>query len=367
MSLNTRSVATVLVTIALLGCSPAASPSPIASAPPASSPSPGPAGVPTDGPSALATPAASPAATGPVAADLDGVLTTPELAHRLPLAISIDDARPGRPQSGFNAASIVWQAPADGFESRYLFVVQEGTASNIGPVRSARFYLAHWAAELDAAFAHYGGDLLTRNWMIANRGKLFTDVDGLGAGNPAYHRIQARAAPYNAFTSSEDLWRVAGQLGGDTAISPAVHLRPFREDLPAGSRGQKQAFTIPYHTVNVRYVYDPATNAYQRFVNGAAQTDQMDGQLVTARTIVVLFMTFRTDSTIEAGHNRPVLGFIGSGVAWVYTEGTLVKGRWSKPHEGDPTVILGPDGVELPFVRGRIFMQVVPIGTKVGS
>lgn len=367
MSRNARSVVCLLFVMALLGCSPASSQSPIVSAAPGSSPSPNPTVLPAASPTALATPVATPAATGPVAADLDGILTTPELAHRQPLAVSIDDARPARPQSGFNAASIVWQAPADGYETRYLMVFQEGDATTIGPVRSARNYLAHWAAELDAAFAHYGGDLLSRNWMTANRGTLFTDVDGLGDGNGAYHRVGSRSAPYNAYTSTEDLLRVAEQLGGDPTISTNVHLRPFREDLPASSRGTKQALLVPYNTVKVRYVYDPATNAYLRSVNGARHIDPMDGRQVTARTVVVLFMTFRTDSTIEKGHNRPVLGFIGSGNAWIYSEGTLVKGRWSKPHEGDPTLILGPDGAELPFVRGRIFMQVVPIGTKIGS
>jgi hypothetical protein len=62
-----------------------------------------------------------------------------------------------------------------------------------------------------------------------------------------------------------------------------------------------------------------------------------------------------------------VLGFVGSGDAWIYSEGTLVKGRWSKEANGDPTVILGPDGTELPLIRGRIFMQVVPLNTKIGD
>lgn len=354
-------IATFALATLLLGCTtaPTASQGPLVPPPltVATLPSP-------SAPAAL--PTLTPSIVGPVAADLDGVLTTPELAHRLPLVVSIDDARVARPQSGFNAASIVWQAPADGFETRYLLVFQEGDATDIGPVRSARNYLAQWAAELDAAFAHYGGDRLSRIWMEANRGRLFTDIDGLGAGNPAYRRIASRVAPNNAYTSIEALYRVAARLGADPSISPSVHLRPFREDLPAASRGTEQAFVVPYNTVKIRYVYDPATNAYQRLVNGAVHTDAMDGQPVMARTVVVLFMKFRTDSTIEKGHNRPVLGFIGSGDAWVYMEGNLVKGRWSKPSEGDPTVILGPDGVELPFLRGRIFMQVVPIGTKVG-
>lgn len=290
----------------------------------------------------------------------------PSLAHRLPLAVSIDDARVARPQSGFNAASVVWQAPADGFETRYLLVFQEADAPDIGPVRSARMYLAQWAAELDAGFAHYGGDLLSRTWMSENRGDRFTDIDGIGAGNPAFHRISSRSAPYNAYTSTEDLWRVASRLGGGASLSGHVHLRPFRDDAPISDRGSEQAFELPYRTVQVRYEYDPGTNAYQRFVNGKVHVDSMDDQPVTARTVVVLFMKFRTDSTIEPGHNRPVLGYIGSGVAWIYAEGKLVKGRWSKPKETDPTIILGPDGSEMAFVRGRIFMQVVPIGTDIG-
>ncbi|MEO8273047.1 MAG: DUF3048 domain-containing protein [Chloroflexota bacterium] len=358
---TTKRAAAIILSIVLGGCgtSIAPSPSPAATAVTTAVP------VTDAPPTAPPTPAASPG--DPRIADLDGVLTSPELAHRLPLVVSIDDASVARPQSGFNAASIVWQAPADGFETRYLMVFQEGDASAIGPVRSARNYLALWTAELDAAFGHYGGDLLSRTWMTANRGVLFTDVDGLGAGNSAYHRISSRDAPHNAYTNTTDLRNTATRLGADPLISPAVHLRPFRDDLPAASRGTKQALSVPYNTVKIRYEYEPATNAYRRLVNGVVQTDQMDRQRVTARTVVVLFMPFRTDSTIEKGHNRPVLGFIGAGDAWVYSEGTLVKGSWSKPTSTDPTVILGPDGTELPFVRGRIFMQVVPLGTKIGA
>jgi len=52
----------------------------------------------------------------------------------------VDDNKVARPQSGISSASIVYQAPADGGEDRYMMVFQEGTASAIGPVRSARPY-----------------------------------------------------------------------------------------------------------------------------------------------------------------------------------------------------------------------------------
>lgn len=360
MSLQLRASG-VLACLLLAGCAsatPSPTPSPTVAPTLAAIVTPAPTPSPTPSPTPEPTPAV-------VAADLDGLLVAPELAHRLPLVVSIDDAKVARPQSGFNAASIVWQAPADGYESRYLMVFQEQDSPDVGPVRSGRIYLAHWAAELEAAFSHYGGDRLTRGWMEANRGALFIDVDGMGTGNSTYHRISSRKAPHNAYTSTADLWRVATKLGGAATIDSEIHVRPFREDGAAAGRPATQTISIPYRTVRVSYTYDPATNAYLRTLDGKAQVDPMDDQRVTARTVVVLYMAFRTDNTIEPGHNRPVLSYIGHGPATIFMEGMAVQGTWSKATETAPTLILGPDGKELPLIRGRIFIQVVPTGTKV--
>jgi hypothetical protein len=172
-------------------------------------------------------------------------------------------------------------------------------------------------------------------------------------------------APHNGYTSTAALWRQAAILGGDAMIDPSVHVRPFRDDGPPAERGTSQSIRIPYNTGIVGYAYDPASDSYLRFLDGQVQVDPMDGAKVTARTVVVLFMTFRLDGTIEPGHARPVLGFIGTGKARVFMEGRVIDGTWSKSGVADPTLILGPDGTELPLIRGRIFIQVVPIGTKV--
>jgi hypothetical protein len=317
---------------------------------------------PSASPRSTATPEPTPAL---VAADLDGVLVEPALAHRLPLAVSIDDNRVARPQSGFNGASIVWQAPADGYETRYLLLYQEGDSSDIGPVRSSRIYQAQWSSELLAGLAHYGGDKLTLSWIRAHRDDVLTDVDALGTGSGAFHRIKTRKPPHNGYTSTADVRRVAEALGGSTGIDPGVHVRPFRDDTPAATRPARQTIAIPYRTVSVGYVYDPEANRYTRTLDGSTHVDPADGAAVTARTVVVLYMTFRTDSKIEPGHARPVLGFTGSGKATIFMEGAAIAGTWSKAGESAPTLILGPDGKELPLVRGRIFMQAVPIGTKV--
>jgi hypothetical protein len=60
-----------------------------------------------------------------------------------------------------------------------------------------------------------------------------------------------------------------------------------------------------------------------------------------------------------------VLGYIGTGKGVVLSEGKSVAVTWSKAGEQDPTIVTGPDGNELSLIRGRIFIQAVPIGTKV--
>ena len=332
---------------------------------PAPSVAPSPSTIPSaaPSPSALPAPSATPDAAL-VPADLTGVLVEPELAHRLPLAVMLDDSRAARPQSGFNAASIVYQATADGYETRYMLVFQEGDTKDIGPVRSARFFLVQWAQEVKAALAHYGGDQRTRTY-IKYHPKQFTDVDGLGRGNPAYHRIKARKAPHNAYASTASLRKRALKLGAPEAMAASLFRRPFRDPVAESARAASQRIRIPYRTNVVTYRYDPATNLYLRSVNGKAHIDPADGERVTTTNVVVLFQRFRIDTRIEKGHSRPDIKTKGSGKAIVYNEGHRIKATWRKKSDTGATHLYDANGDEIALVRGKTFFQVVPIGAKV--
>ncbi|MEO5885724.1 MAG: DUF3048 domain-containing protein [Candidatus Limnocylindrales bacterium] len=329
---------------------------------------------PTAGPStATATPSTSAlpspsalASLDPLAtvADLTGLTVDPTLAHRTPLAVMLDDSRAARPQSGFNGASIVYQATADGYETRYMLVFGEGDAKTVGPVRSARFYLAQWASEMRAAIAHYGGDRRTRRHIKYNP-QMFTDVDGLGRGNKAFHRIKTRKAPHNAYGSTAKIRRMALKLGASELMSRRIHLRPFIDPVSIEARAASQRIRVPYRTNVITYAYDRNSNRYRRSVDGRAQVDPADGQRVTTTNIVVLFQKFRIDRKIEPGHSRPDIKTLGSGKALVFREGRVVKATWKKTGDTAPTVILDADGKELPLVRGHTFIQVVPLGTRV--
>ena len=146
-------------------------------------------------------------------ADLDGVAAPQAAAHRLPMAIMVDDNAVARPQSGISSASIVYQAYADGGEDRYMFVFQEGTATDIGPVRSARPYYVSWVDEYKALYGHFGGDANSLRVVIPANAKNIYNMDDLNGGACPYHRIATRAAPHNAYTNSAALISCAAQKG----------------------------------------------------------------------------------------------------------------------------------------------------------
>ena len=357
-------------------CSPSEpTPTPGPSAVAVADPTPAPSSAPSAAASAAPSPSAAPTASaepagptlGPDAdyAALDGVLANPSARDRLPVAVMVDDNLPARPQYGFNAASIVYQAPADGGEDRYMFVYQEQQAKRVEPVRSGRPYFVNWASEYRAAFAHYGGDAKTLAYLPTIRGRVIYDVDALDGSAGAYHRDKTRAKPHNAVTSSAAVRKMAVKHGAPATIPATVEVRPFTDDLPAGQRPAKASIRIPYNRGATSYTYDKASDSYLRSVAGKAQYDKADGKRVTARNVVVLWMGLSVDPESEPHHRRPLLDHIGKGRALVFHDGHVIKGTWRKATASGLTRFFDEAGDEIPLVRGRIFIQVVEKGTRV--
>jgi hypothetical protein len=218
--------------------------------------------------------------------------------------------------------------------------------------------------ETRSIIAHYGGDNRTRAFIKANP-TLMTDVDAMGKGAKAYHRIKSRRAPHNGYTSSRALRKQAAALGAPELMAADIHQRAFVDPSPLEDRGRSQKIRIPYNTNVITWTYDRKGNRYRRSIDGRAQIDPADGKRVTATNVVVLFQKFRIDTKIEPGHARPDIETISNGTAWMFREGRLLRAKWSKASATAPTLLVDADGKELPLIRGRTFFQIVPLKTRV--
>ena len=351
---------TLLVVVGPLHSSQGATASPLASRTAVASPSALPSPSPTDTPNLSPTPVPA----DWVYADLDGMLASPDTAHRLPLAIMIDDNVVARPQSGISSASIVYQAPADGGEDRYMYVFQEGTANDIGPVRSARPYFVYWAAEYKSLYGHWGGDAKSLQQVIPAMRSSIYNMDDLYGGSCAYHRDGSKPAPHNGYTSTAALISCAAIMKyPSTYQGPPT--RTFRDDAPLAQRPAAQVISIEYRTGTVGYQYDPTTDSYLRLINGTPEIDPANGSKVYARTIVVMYQSVTIDPESEPGHARPIVHNVGSDKATVFLEGQAITATWKKTSNAALTRFYDSTGKEIPFVRGQLFMQSVPPGTSV--
>jgi hypothetical protein len=286
-----------------------------------------------------------------------------DLAHRLPLAISIGDNAIARPQSGFSSASIVYQSYEEYGEDRYMMIFQEGTASAIGGVRSGRPYYLRWAAEYKALYGHDGGDTKVRTVTVPAMASYFYNMDPGAGGSCPYHRITTRAAPHNEYTNTADLIRCAASKGYP-ATYQGPPSRPFVADIPAAERPATEAVFVPYRTVSVSYQYYPENDSYVRILDGKLQIDPANNQQVIARNIVVMFQTV-TNDYMDVNIQRVAIGNVGSGKAIVFKEGKAITGTWKKASDTALTHYYDDSGNEIPFVRGEIFIQSVPPGTAV--
>jgi hypothetical protein len=324
-------------------------------------PSPTPTATPSPTPSPSPTPKPTPVL---VAAPLTGRLVSPRDAAQHPIALMIDDAPAARPQSGFNAASVVWQAPAEGGVPRYMMIFQDQMPTDVGPVRSARDYFISWAAEWNAVYGHVGGSPGAMATLRAKgNGQLVYNADEFRWGGTYYRRIRERGAPHNVYSDAKSLRIMATRVGAENGpIEPAWRFAP---DAPLAERPSGGIIRVDYPYNKIEYRYDRVTNTYLRGVTGQAkQLDAATGERVAPKNVVVMLVSF---GPLNDGSNKHRLEakVVGSGKAWIATNGRTIVGTWKKPSLTEPTRFYDADGKLVTLTVGQTFIQVMPLGSRI--
>jgi hypothetical protein len=346
--------------------SPSSSPSLQAEASPSSSPiaSPSPTPSPTPTPAPTPTPTPSPTPKPLSRSPLTGRYVSAAVAKRHAIAIMIDDHPDARPQSGFNAASVVWQAPAEGGIPRYMLIFQDQVPGAVGPVRSARQYYIAWAAEWQAMYGHSGGSpQALQTLRNQGNGQLVYNADEFRWGNIYYHRSTDRFAPHNVYTTGKELRKLAKRIGAKDGPYKAAWR--FGPDASPDKRPKGGRITVVYSYNTITYHYDRKTNTYLRSVSGEKeQKDVADGKRVAPKNVVVMLMRF---GPLNDGSNKRRLeaDVVGSGTAWISTNGRTIKGTWRKTGMTKPTRFFDAKGEPVTLTVGQTFIQVMQTGSKV--
>lgn len=270
------------------------------------------------------------------------------------VAVKIDNVSDG-PQTGLNAADVVYLEQVEGGLTRLLALFASPLPTAAGPVRSAR------ASDL-VLLAQYGRVALA--FSGANAGVLASvraanvQDDSYDVVPGAYSFDYSRPAPYrflvdiaalarnDAGVSTRYVGFRFGALPATNAVAPAVWF-------------PRLVVRYPDATVGFRWT------GQQWLVSRDGSPEMLtDGSQASAVNVLVQFVVLSASGYVDHnGNPTPFSVTVGSGGAALFRGGHRYLGTWSRPVAADPTTWKSAAGGPLRLAPGRTWVLLVPIGT----
>jgi hypothetical protein len=299
---------------------------------------------------------------------LTGRETTKQKTSAPVLAVMIENSPEARPQSGLTEAGVVFEAVAEGGITRFIALYQETEPSLIGPVRSIRPYYLEWAAAFDAGIAHVGGS--DEAIEMVRSGAYGVDLDQFSNGS-SYWRSKDRLSPHNVYTDYANLDKLIKEKGKSSSKFSGFSRKKQTDDTAAAktddSSEQKAniiKLAVSSSQYEVAYQYDKEAKTYQRSLGGkphySRAIDGTDSQLSPA---VVIAM--RVNQTLAADRLHNQIATNAGGEVFVFQNGKVVKGNWSKERPTSQIRFVDANGQEIQLIAGQTWITAMPNGKAI--
>jgi len=280
-----------------------------------------------------------------------------------------------RPQAGLQDADIVYETLAEGDITRFMAVFWNNhtddtssiTTDKVMPVRSARKYYIDWLMEYnDPLYMHIGqaeSEIEATNALGALARYGIKDVSGAGNSFDRDHTCEiTKSQEHCAFSDTKTLWDIGKQKGW-TGLGD-VQMLKYKDDLVMDQTlTYKDATDISVDFLGypedygAKWAYDSATNLYKRSIGSSKMLDQVSGNQITTKTLIVQ----NTSITVSEDNGKwhKIIKTIGSGDAWIFQDGKSVEATWKKDKLTNRTKYYDKvSGKELSLNRGKMWITV---------
>jgi hypothetical protein len=289
-----------------------------------------------------------PTTTLPPVAPLTGSLSNAAfaLAHSA-LWVKIENTPDARPQSGLDIADVVYEEVVEAGITRFWAVFDSQAPDVVGPIRSVRMMDPDVVTPLRGVVAYSGG---TEDNVALIRSAPVVWVDETNAG-AAFFRDANRYAPHNLYGYTSQLW----QLGGQPVPPPPLFSYVPNGEVCAGDPVQSMhlGFSNGYDPT---FSFDAATDAWPRSY-GTTPFLMTSGKQVAPTNVIVQFISYA-----GIGGDGEL---IGSGEAWLFCDGAVSRGSWSKTSAQSPTQFTDSAGNPMRLHPGQTYVELLPAGAGV--
>lgn len=342
-AMRRRTSAAVGLALLLAACGGGSEPSGTAADPTVTDPSP----APQDDPEPTATLPRSPFTGLPVSEDV--------LARPL-LVVKVENSENARPQSGLDAADIVFEELVEGGITRFLVLFHGDLPDEAGPVRSARPVDVDLLSGLGpSGFAYSGARAEVQELLAATPSvRVIEGVDG-------FFRDDVRRAPHNLYVAPATVLDVVRARGARPLVDIGWR---FSEQVPGGALTCPAGATDcadPGAAVVIEmsaafrtgWTYDASAGVYRRQQSGRPFAVTGPGEIGAANVVVLATRHYVGAS----GYDETDATTTGAD-ALVLRDGRRYAARWEKPTASDPLRILTPDGDPFPLKPGATWLHL---------
>ena len=290
----------------------------------------------------------------------------PARLNRMPAAVKISNSPIARPQSGLSKADVVIEHLAEGNITRFTAIFHSEDAERIGSVRSARLIDLEIPALFDA-FLVYSGASGEVSRLIESSDFAGTTLSDEHKDSSFYRlNIPGKTYEHTLFTDTELLQQVAEAKGWTNR--PRYRGWTWSEK-PALSAKPARTIEIPYGSEysDVRYVYDPKTADYKRWVLDEPHVEDLTNEQLATPNVVVLYANHVPTLIVEdvLGSKSTEIQLWGQGRMQMFRDGVVQEGIWLRPKREDPLLFLDQNYKPLPLKPGKVWIEIVPLDMAV--
>jgi Protein of unknown function (DUF3048) N-terminal domain/Protein of unknown function (DUF3048) C-terminal domain len=269
------------------------------------------------------------------------------------LGVKIDNVAGAFPQAGVNQADIVFEIPVEGGLTRLLAVFHSQNVPLLGPVRSARPVDATLMQLFGKSyFAFSGGSKsdLAPITSDANLTPMWWDV------TPSLFVTRTdHAVPHQVFANTATLY--AGGEARKPSKTPPSAVFTYSTTAPTAAT-KATSITAQYDAATALWTWDGTK--YLRTQNGNPDK-LMDGGQISSTNVVVMSVSLQATAARDShGSVVPLPVVTGSGSVWVFRNGVMEKGIWSRPKTTSPMKLLTSSGQIIALAPGRTWVEVLP-------
>ncbi len=306
----------------------------------------------------------------------------PALLDRRPLVIKISNyPRDIRPQYGLNEADVVYEYYIEWQDTRFIGVFYGNDASQIGPVRSGRYFDEHITRMYHAYYVFNYADPREYTYYLGGDLQPFMVVPGYGACPPfaehKYSSLISDSRHYEMYFNSTKFSDCLARKSADNSRQPLRN--GFFSALPPADGAPVDRIYTHYSKCDYNYwQYDPTDAVYMRFqetspskdlqhLNDCSDTpetyaplkDALTKQQVTADNVVVIYVPHTFTNQNEQDDEIYHINLVDTGKAFVFRDGLALPARWQRTDIDEPLLITSPSGTPILLKPGRTFYQVI--------